>query len=811
MTARRSSSGRESAPQRRRARGALPRILRATAWLAQLASVLAACPAAAVTFVVTGTGDAGVGSLRQAILDANAEAGADTITFAIPATDPGCVTATGVCTIVPASGLPQVSDAVVIDGYTQAGAAANTSTVESRGGLNGALKVVLQGPAAGGNGLGIVSGGATVRGLVIRDFPFGVDIVLSDGGAVVLEGNYIGTDPAGALAAPNAFAGIRAGGASGTVVIGGTTPAARNLVSGNAGPGIFLYSGIAATIQGNLIGSTASGTQPLPNVAGISAEPASRAIIVGGDAPGAGNLVSRNGHNVLISGAANHVVQGNLIGPDITGMALLGPLEAATGVGIRLRNASTSLIGGRTAAARNVVSGNNTSGIVIENVVGTSGPGGNRIEGNYVGTGLDGATDLGNGGIGIALASSPGSVVGGDSADAANVVAFTKAVAGLGGVGVVVGGTGGHQSILGNSIHSNASLGIDLVAAGAIGTVTPNDPGDADAGPNELQNFPLLAASVAGTAATVSGTLDSTPGAAFGIELFASEVCDASGNGEGRTLVGRTSVTTDAAGLGSFGPLSLVVPAGQARITATATNADGSTSEFSACATTAATSITNLASSPNPSLLGQSVTFTATVEGSAPSGTVEFREGATVLGTSPLQAAVATLATSTLTLGSHPITAIYGGDAGNPGSASQVLVQVVDTPAPNATTTTLASSLNPSRSGDPVTFTATVTGTSPTGFVEFRERGAALGTASLSGGIATLTTSALARGSHPLVAAYGGDADDAPSVSPLLVQVVDGGAPPPTSVPLPLLPLPLALLLAAMVCMLGMRRLTRRP
>lgn len=653
--------------------------------LVALLGLAAVPPASAATFTVTNTADSGAGSLRQAITDANAAAGADSIVFAIPAaTDPGCVVATGVCTIVPASQLPTISDAVVLDGYTQTGASPNTNTVASRLGLNGALKIVLQGPA-GGDGIKINSGGVTVRGLVVRNFFFGIDIVLSGGGTVTLEGNYVGTDVTGATAAPNTSAGIRAGGASGTVVIGGTTAAARNLVSGqSSGPGIFIYTDVAATIQGNLIGTTASGLAGLPNVGGISAAPTTSAIVVGGTAPGAGNLISRNGTNLLITGSANHVVQGNMVGPDVTGSALLGPLAATTGVGVLLRNASTSLIGGPSAAARNIVSGNNSTGIIVENIVGTVGPGNNRVEGNFVGTALDGTTDLGNGGVGVNVGGSPGTVIGGTAAGTANVIAFTKAVGLLPGAGVVIG-AGTNQSVLGNSIHSNTGLGIDISRSGAIDGVNPNDPGDADTGANDLQNFPVVTANVVGTAATVSGTLNSTANATFRIELFANAACDASGNGEGRTLIGSTNVTTDGAGNAAFGPLALTVPAGQAVVTATATTAAGSTSEFSQCSAgppPPGATTTALVSSLNPSTLGQAVTFTATVAGTSPTGTVQFLDGATVLGTVALAGTSATLTTSSLALGSHPITAAYSGDADDAASTSNVVNQLVIPAAP---------------------------------------------------------------------------------------------------------------------------------
>jgi hypothetical protein len=122
---------------------------------------------------------------------------------------------------------------------------------------------------------------------------------------------------------------------------------------------------------------------------------------------------------------------------------------------------------------------------------------------------------------------------------------------------------------------------------------------------------------------------------------------------------------------------------------------------------------TTLASSANPSVVGQSVTFTATVTGSFPTGTVTFRDGATVLGTVALNGSgIATLSTSVLAVGSHSVTAVYSGDANNSASTSPSLIQVVNKAS---TTTTLTTSPNPSLFGQVVTFTATVSAIAPGG------------------------------------------------------------------------------------------------
>jgi hypothetical protein len=191
---------------------------------------------------------------------------------------------------------------------------------------------------------------------------------------------------------------------------------------------------------------------------------------------------------------------------------------------------------------------------------------------------------------------------------------------------------------------------------------------------------------------------------------------------------------------------------------------------------------TTITSSKNPSNVGDPVTFTATVTGSGgtPTGTVTFKDGATTLATVPLSGATATFATSSLTAGSHSITATYSGDANFGTSASPTLTQVVNQPGLTATTTTLVSSANPSNVGQPVTFTATVAPTSgagtPTGTVTFTDGATSLGTGTLSGGQATFTTSSLSAGNHTITASYGSDANFSASTSPVLTQVVNQGA-----------------------------------
>ena len=198
-----------------------------------------------------------------------------------------------------------------------------------------------------------------------------------------------------------------------------------------------------------------------------------------------------------------------------------------------------------------------------------------------------------------------------------------------------------------------------------------------------------------------------------------------------------------------------------------------------------ATSSTTLTSSMNPSSFGQPVIFTATVSsaaGGSPTGTVTFYNGANSLGTAVLNATgQALFSTTTLTLGQHSITAVYGGDSEFSGNTSAVLTQTVNN-ALIATIMTLASSLNPSTVAQSVTFTATITVTSgtgtPTGTVTFTDGATTLGTGTLNvSGQASYTTSSLAQGTHSITAQYGGDSTYASSTSAALLQVVNAYIP----------------------------------
>jgi len=287
---------------------------------------------------------------------------------------------------------------------------------------------------------------------------------------------------------------------------------------------------------------------------------------IGGTTATARNIISGNEYGGVLLDSSSNRVEGNFIGTDVTGTIALGNRY----YGVYIGSSSNNTIGGATAAARNIISGNEYSGVFL------GGGSGNSVLGNFIGTDVTGTGGLANANGVVVDASN--TVIRG------NTVAFNV----YAGVAVFVGGNG--NSIISNSIFSTvgspplSGLGIELEVEPGDEGVTPNDPGDGDLGANNFQNFPDLTSAVAGAGyAVVQGTLNSTASTEFTVQLFGNSVCDPSGYGEGETLLRTTTVTTDASGNASINvTLSTAVPVGQF-ITATATDPAGNTSEFSQC------------------------------------------------------------------------------------------------------------------------------------------------------------------------------------------------------------------------------------
>lgn len=560
------------------------------------------------------------------------------------------------------------------DGITLDGAGGNLigGTNSGEGNLisgNGHAGVFLNGPTAAGNVLqgnlvGVDAGGRVAVGnayagvalysavsnciggpaaafnLIAGNRQDGVFLSTNSVGNGV-AGNLIGVDITGTNALPNLFNGVTLSAANSNL-LGGVLGSSRNLISGNSCYGIQLENGSAGNaIQGNLIGPDLTGLRALSNgLCGIRIESAGN--FVGGAGPGTGNVISGNrqdGVMLVGSAASNNIVQGNLVGLTVGGNGALGNGRA----GVGLSAAPNNLIGGSTGGAGNILSANADAGIYL---VG-AGSAGNQLQGNRIGTDQNGAVALGNALEGIYLESAPANFIGGNSPAVGNLISanhtrgvfltnasgnviqgnfigtgpdglsplgnrFHNIECEAGTVNTVIGGPGGagnhiayaqtvyagvriregslNNLIDGNSIFANGALGIDLGTAG----VTPNDPCDTDTGANRLQNFPVLAQAVSGSGTGVRGTLNSAAGTSFRLQFFASPVCDASGNGEGQAYLGDATVMTDASCNGAFvTKLPVAVPPGWV-ITATATDPASNTSEFSMCVPVAAVPRLNL-------------------------------------------------------------------------------------------------------------------------------------------------------------------------------------------------------------------------
>jgi CSLREA domain-containing protein len=748
----------------------------------------------------------------------------NTIQFDIPQTDPGYDPATGAWTIAVHSELPAIStNAASINGYTQPGASFNASAQ----GDNAKITIAISGAGQGTiNGLTIDQPGTTVFGLDIEDFG-GDGVLIAGAGGAQVAGCFIGTDPTGEEAAPNAT-GVVVESSSNT--IGGAGYTDRDVISGNSAPGLGdgLYIPDQAdnplnltptmnVIQENFIGLDAAGTKALGNgQAGVADFGSGNTY--GGLAFEVGNVISGNAADGIKSNGSI-TIESNDIGTD-------GAVTAAIGNG---PGGSGIVAGGPSGAAisvtieDNVVSGNAQSGIALspgspsqstftvdDNKIGTDVNGftalgngqagllltgvenatvdGNEIAGNrdgidligsgpdvqhdvfqsnLIGTNQSGDSGLGNTVYGMNLSNAIGNTIGGTGQGQGNLIALNGSDA--------IHVAGGQQDrITQNLIYENAGAGITLISGGNLSTPAP-----------------VMTLTPSGISVDMlSGTLIASPNLTYTVEIFSNTSAPAAGHEQGQKFVQDATVTTDASGKGTFSVNPLI---DTYSYTATATDPAGNTSAFALATLATPTlpaSVTAVSSSANPSTAGQSVTFTAVVTASGylgtPTGTVTF----TIDGQAQTPVALsivgsvdeAQFTTSTLAAGPHTVSAAYGGESGAVAASSGSLTQTVNAPSLPTTTNSLASSSNPSTVGQQVTFTAVVSpgtpGGTPTGAVTFTIDGTAEAPVPLQvvGGIdeAVFSTSTLTVGTHTIGAAYNGDTTfDGSTVTNPLTQTVN--------------------------------------
>lgn len=511
-------------------------------------------------FVVTSTNNYGEGSLYQAILNNEATAGGNTITFHIGS-------AGSKHTITPflyaegsSNSLPAITKPVTIDGWSQGGASYQGPPLIELDGI-----YANDGQFAGSNGLVIASSDVTVRGLAINDYNFNGNsaIYVSTGfGSSItniwIYGNYIGTDLGGQAAKANGY-GITVGNPAYGVLIGtnadGTNDAAeRNVISGNQYVGIQI-DGSYNTVAGNFIGISADGYSSLANGTGLVV--GNTGNVIGGTASGAGNVISGNSNQGVFvgEGGLDTEVVGNNIGTSASGYFSIGNVGAGVTVGF---DASGTLI------LDNLIAGNGGAGVELVST------GSSTVQGSTFGYYSDGF-GAGNGGAGISIdGNSSGNIIGGVNAGEANTIIFS------GGAGVSVA-SGSRNSIRGNIITDNSGLAIDLGADGS----TANDTGDGDAGANGLQNYPEITSATLDSSGSLTLLLavpSATSNAAYALTIDVYYV-DSLGNPT--ELLGSFSYAAASAQNVISAALSALSATSSSRIAVTATDANGNTSELS--------------------------------------------------------------------------------------------------------------------------------------------------------------------------------------------------------------------------------------
>ena len=397
------------------------------------------------------------------------------------------------------------------------------------------------------------------------------------------------------------------------IIAANATPGA-DTISFDLGPAIGVYQiAIAAALPAitdpvTIDGTTQLGyaTSPVVDIDGgaVGSDLAGLFLSTGSDGSTIRALTLRgfvgdgNGIGIRVASGGNQIV-GNYIGTDFTGL-----VASPNATGILVEGGAENVIGG-VGLQQNVIAANSKNGVEVDTDASAT-----VIGRNLIGIASNGDSPLGNGGDGIALASSTNSVT-------------DNGIANNGGAGVLVSGGVGNR-ISQNSIHDNGGLGIDLAPGGVTGP-TANDPGDADTGPNNLQNATLID-SVSPN--SVTGTLNSNANTTENIvEVFTSPTCDGSGFGEGRTYLGSTTVNVGDGGSGAWGFETTDVANGEG-VTAVVITPNGDTSEFSQCVVadfggTAPDGSGTITVSPStfaPGSTGNALTFTYTAADGGMSG-----------------------------------------------------------------------------------------------------------------------------------------------------------------------------------------------
>ncbi|PWN07178.1 Ig-like domain-containing protein, partial [Rhodohalobacter mucosus] len=582
-------------------------------------SELSAAVTGTSLFVVTNTNDSGAGSLREAMTLSNFSPQASTIQFNIPGDPP--------YSIAPNSPLPTLNKPVTINGTSQPGYfdgsleptpvieingtnAGTASGLELNGGNSNVLALVINNFSGNGieiqqnggnsivdNFIGTTSSGDAAAsngsaGVFIDNVPnneivgnlisgnnSGIFLQLAGATGNVLQENIIGLDLAGNTAIPNEVDGIRLGnGPNGNEIV-------DNLISGNGGNGIYIFDilGFGTSnnnVSANRVGTNALTTSRIPNFRdGIRIEQSGNNQINS-------NVLSGNDSNGLeINGSQStgNVVTGNIIGLGSDGVTKVSNRFS----GVALVDAVNNTLGGDDTSFGNLISGNGGifnatlfrgGGVLIS---GTAS--GNVIQGNFIGTDLNGApqADTGNFSDGIKIQQgASNNIIGLDETGAGlrNIIAGNGEIDESG--VTVVDNNSLNNRISGNSIFGNLTTGIDL---GGDGT-TDNDADDSVTGPNNLQNFPVLTSAVYdGAVSQLTSTFSVPSDPANSDYPLRIEFYKNSGNRQGEVYLGSAQYET--ADFGSEKEVAVSLTANDLisegdQVTALAISSTGNTSEF---------------------------------------------------------------------------------------------------------------------------------------------------------------------------------------------------------------------------------------
>ncbi|MGH1543275.1 MAG: hypothetical protein ACRBHB_22885, partial [Arenicella sp.] len=472
------------------------------------------------------------------------------------------------CTIRPAT-YYNILKSVNINGYTQPGSSPNTLTTDQ--GLDTVLKIVVHGTLSAGATFSLSNHrGSEIQGMAITNTNPGTGNFRSVAVSVYnhdnssdpghsIKGVFIGTDEKGEETVGEIRRAMAISLAN-NVQLGGVKPEDRNLLMPSE-DGIYARNADALVIEGNLIGTDITGN----NYSGMTQSMINFVTVtnsrIGTEQPGGRNVLSgaASAWSIYMYNSMGNQVSNNMIGATVAEQVI--PQSSR---GIYVLDSSNNDIKGNTISATN-------TGVSVFKW--QSSADNNILQGNYIGVNSAGSL-LSAGSIGVYVYG-VGNLLGGINTGEGNVIAnYTKGI--IVGSELAPGVFAVGNTISGNAIYNNATLGIDL---GGSNGVSLNDELDSDLGGNHLQNFPVVTVA---TANSLTGTLSSEVNKEYRIELFANTECGASGYGSGEQFLGYVDVTTDSSGTATFS-MNVSLSVGTI-VTATATDmSSGNSSEFSEC------------------------------------------------------------------------------------------------------------------------------------------------------------------------------------------------------------------------------------